>query len=197
MTGETKQEESGSRGSRSYYYSIKTRQSFRPELRQTSLSGLEIHKVFPAPAASSDTILPRKSLSTFYGIVVSDCRQTLEDNFGPARGICEGGRGVPLHVQSMQKRELFQKFSFLLLKLSTLCRQLEREPRLPLSCRNIISARRRYRPLAARDRRRRPRSPRACRSRSSRSCPRGRSPSRGAASRQGGPPLSGCRSGSR
>ena len=53
-----------------YYYSIKTRQSFRPELRQTSLSGLEIHKVFPAPAASSDTILPRKSLSTFYGIVV-------------------------------------------------------------------------------------------------------------------------------
>ena len=60
------------RGNCLYYYSIKTRQSFRPELR------LEIHKVFPAPAASSDTILPRKSLSTFYGIVVLRPRHPLK-----------------------------------------------------------------------------------------------------------------------
>ena len=35
------------------------------------------------------------------------------------------GRESPLHVQSMQKWELFRKFPFSRLKLSTLCRQLE------------------------------------------------------------------------
>ncbi len=39
--------------------------------------------------------------------------------------IVKRGRESPLHVQSMQKWELFRKFPFLRLKLSTLCRQLE------------------------------------------------------------------------
>ena len=39
--------------------------------------------------------------------------------------IVKRGREFPLHVPSVQKRELLRKFPFLLLKLSTLCRQLE------------------------------------------------------------------------
>ena len=39
--------------------------------------------------------------------------------------IVKRGRESPLHVQSAQKRELFRKFPFLPLKLSTLCQQLK------------------------------------------------------------------------
>ena len=84
-----------------YYYSIKTRQSFRPELRQTSLSGLEIHKVFPA-------ILPRKSLSTFYGIVVLKddfrfCISSGVEQPEPDSAAAEAGSRTLLHIERTRR----------------------------------------------------------------------------------------------
>ena len=60
----------------------------------------------------------------------SDYRQTNAAKVRLAWGDCEEGMGFPSSRSILQKWELFRKFPFLLLKLSTLCRQLE----LPGSC---------------------------------------------------------------